>query len=66
MNNQPSTRLSWETYDGTIAGRSLYLMTSSRLCYWQALQEPPEDGGLWSGPKVARWMSELLQRFSDQ
>jgi transposase len=29
---------------------------------WQALQEPPEDGGLWSGPKVARWMSELLGR----
>jgi transposase len=22
----------------------------------QALTEPPEDGGLWSGPKVAAWM----------
>lgn len=27
---------------------------------WQALQEPPADGGVWSGPKVANWMSELL------
>ncbi len=25
----------------------------------QALQAAPEDGGLWTGPKVARWMSEL-------
>ncbi len=22
----------------------------------KALQDPPEDGGLWSGPKVAQWM----------
>lgn len=27
---------------------------------WQALQEPPPDGGLWTGPKVAAWMSQLL------
>ena len=24
---------------------------------WQALQAPPADGGLWSGTKVAAWMS---------
>ncbi len=29
---------------------------------WQALQVPPTDGGLWTGPKVAVWMSELLGR----
>lgn len=27
---------------------------------WQALQSPPADGGMWTGPKVAQWMSELL------
>ncbi|MEG4634734.1 winged helix-turn-helix domain-containing protein [Microcoleus sp. AR_TQ3_B6] len=26
---------------------------------WQVLQQPPPDGGLWNGPKVADWMSEL-------
>jgi len=26
---------------------------------WQALQQPPADGGLWNGRKVADWMSEL-------
>lgn len=28
----------------------------------EALQHPPPDGGLWSGPKVAAWMGELLGR----
>jgi transposase len=27
---------------------------------WQVLQSPPPDGGLWNGPKVANWLSELL------
>jgi transposase len=27
---------------------------------WQLLQEPAADGDLWDGPKVARWMSDLL------
>jgi transposase len=27
-----------------------------------ALQQPPADGGLWSGPKVAQWMQERLGR----
>jgi hypothetical protein len=26
---------------------------------WQVLQQPPPDGGLWNGCKVADWMSEL-------
>lgn len=29
---------------------------------WQVLQEPPADGDLWDGPKVAQWMSQLLDR----
>lgn len=29
---------------------------------WQALQSPPTDGGLWTGPKVAQWMSDLLEQ----
>lgn len=29
---------------------------------WQILQSKPADGGLWNGPKVAAWMSELLER----
>ena len=31
----------------------------------QALQQPPEDGGLWSGPKVAAWMRAKLGREID-
>lgn len=27
-----------------------------------ALQEPPAEGGLWSGPKVAGWMQQRLGR----
>lgn len=27
-----------------------------------ALREPPADEGLWSGPKVAHWMQERLER----
>lgn len=29
---------------------------------WQALQGNAPDGGLWNGPKVADWMSEILSR----
>ncbi len=28
----------------------------------QALDQPPADGGLWSGPKVAAWISERIGR----
>lgn len=31
----------------------------------EALQKPPSDGGLWSGPKVAAWMQEKLGRPVD-
>ena len=42
-------------------GRVASLLTSdplAALAEW--LQEPPEDGGLWSGPKVAAWMARRL------
>lgn len=29
---------------------------------WQLLQQPPVDGDLWDGPKVAAWMSEMLEQ----
>lgn len=28
----------------------------------RTLEQPPEEGGLWSGPKVAAWMSRRLGR----
>jgi transposase len=28
----------------------------------QALQSPPTDGGLWSGPKVAQWIAQKTGR----
>ena len=27
-----------------------------------ALSSPPADGGVWTGPKVAAWISEIVQR----
>lgn len=38
------------------------LSDQQQALLWQALQEPPADGGLWTGVKVANWMSELLGR----
>jgi len=37
------------------------LLDDVQQALWQALQENA-DGGLWTGPKVAAWMSELLGR----
>jgi transposase len=28
----------------------------------QALQQPPEDGGLWTGPKVANWIAKKIEK----
>jgi transposase len=42
------------------AGRTPLLSDQQQALLWQALQDPPSDGGLWTGPKVAQWMSELL------
>ena len=28
----------------------------------QALQQPPQDGGLWTGPKVAAWIAKQIDK----
>jgi len=43
-------------------GRKPLLTDEQQAQLWQVLPTPPGDGGLWSGPKVAQWMSELLGR----
>lgn len=43
-------------------GKAPLLNEVQQAQLWQALQSPPADGGLWSGPKVAQWMSEILDR----
>ena len=41
-------------------GRECMLSAAQQAELAQALQSPAADGGLWSGPKVARWMAALL------
>src|SRR3712207_1669546 len=42
-------------------GRAASLLTPGVLsALAERLKEPPEDGGLWSGPKVAAWMARHL------
>ena len=42
-------------------GRPASLLTPELLAaLTKRLQEPPDDGGLWSGPKVAGWMARHL------
>jgi transposase len=43
-------------------GRSGYLSESQRVELFEVLKKPPADGGLWSGPKVARWVAERTGR----
>ncbi len=39
-------------------GRAATLLTEAALsALAERLKEPPEDGGLWSGPKVAAWIA---------
>ncbi len=40
-------------------GRAPSVLTEAVLA--GRLREPPEDGGLWSGPKVAAWMARHLK-----
>ena len=40
--------------NGACGGRCK-LTTDQRIDLWAALQQPPPDGGLWTGPKVARY-----------
>ena len=42
-------------------GKAASLLTEEVLsALAERLKEPPEDGGLWSGPKVATWMARHL------
>ena len=42
-------------------GRTASLLTAELLAALaERLKEPPDDGGLWSGPKVAAWMARHL------
>ncbi len=42
-------------------GRAASLLTAELLAALaERLREPPEDSGLWSGPKVAAWMARHL------
>ena len=42
-------------------GRTASLLTPEVLsALAKRLKEPPEDGGLWSGPEVAAWMARYL------
>jgi transposase len=43
-------------------GATPLLNDEQQALLWQALQQKPADGGLWTGPKVAAWMSELLDK----
>src|SRR5436305_5849173 len=45
-----------------IAGAKPLLGNELRAALAARLQQPPEDGGLWNGPKVAAWMQERLGR----
>ena len=42
---------------GVCGGRSK-LTTDQQIDLWAALQRPPLDGGLWTGPKVARYVRD--------
>lgn len=46
----------------TNPGRAALLSKDQRAELDQALDGPAPDGGLWTGPKVARWMSDKLGR----
>jgi transposase len=36
------------------------LSAAQQQALHQALQRPPPEGGVWTGPKVAQWMSGVL------
>lgn len=49
----------------TLPGAPCLLTAEQQKELDQALDQPPADGGLWSGPKVAAWMQERLGRPVD-
>ena len=44
------------------AGAAPLLTPAHQRELQQVLQVPPEDGGVWTGPKVARWMAAKTGR----
>ena len=49
----------------TLPGAPCLLTAEQQKELDHALEQPPADGGLWSGPKVAAWMQEQLGRPVD-
>ena len=43
-------------------GGKCFLDETQQAALEVALSTPPADDGLWTGPKVAAWISETLQR----
>jgi transposase len=43
-------------------GATGLLSAAQRLALAAALHQPPADGGVWTGPKVAAWMAATLGR----
>jgi transposase len=43
-------------------GATGLLSTAQRAALAAALQRPPPDGGVWTGPKAAAWMTATLGR----
>ena len=43
-------------------GRQWLLSEEQKQQLDQTLQQPPEDGGLWTGPKVAAWIQKQLEK----
>lgn len=62
-NQQGMTALS--NHRLTLPGVKPLLSQEQQEALEEALQKPPADGGLWSGPKVAQWMQEQLGRPID-
>lgn len=47
-------------------GRPPRLGASLQAKLDQALSQPPPDGGLWSGPKVARWIEKHTENRAER
>src|SRR5581483_383682 len=50
----------------TLPGAPCLLTVEQQKELDQALDQPPADGGLWNGSKVAAWMAERLGRPVDK
>lgn len=48
----------------TLPGAPCLLSVEQQKELDDALDQPPTDGGLWSGPKVAAWIAERLELFT--